>query len=195
MDILVVFGIKVVYGCVIVILGKVLFFSLLDVFQDEVMMEGSMGVIFEFFIEVNLKVGYFYLEFVFSRRSKLRKFKFVFLRKKVIGGEFLDIDVVVEGIFFFKVFYYFSFEELDENISFFLLGGVMFQKFFFDFKEIFGIFSSDINDLGVELGEEFRSLFFKFEFDFIEDMGNIEVRKVFLRKFGRKLGSKLIFKM
>lgn len=86
------------------------------------MIEGIMGVVLEVFSEADLKVGSFCLEFVFSR-SKLRKFKFVFLRKKIVG-DFLEIEIVMEGTFFFRVFYLFGFDDMDGNIDFFLLGGV-----------------------------------------------------------------------
>ncbi|XP_024646959.1 transforming acidic coiled-coil-containing protein 1 isoform X10 [Macaca nemestrina] len=158
------------------------------------MTEGSMGVTLEPSTEANLKAGNSCPEPVPSRRSKLRKPKPVPLRKKAIGGEFSDTDAAAEGTPLPKASYHFSPEELDENTSP-LLGGAMFQKSPPDLKETPGTLSSDTNDSGVELGEESRSLPLKLEFDFTEDMGNIEARKALPRKLGRKPGSKLIPKM
>nr|XP_037839481.1 transforming acidic coiled-coil-containing protein 1 isoform X11 [Chlorocebus sabaeus]XP_037839485.1 transforming acidic coiled-coil-containing protein 1 isoform X11 [Chlorocebus sabaeus]XP_037839486.1 transforming acidic coiled-coil-containing protein 1 isoform X11 [Chlorocebus sabaeus] len=159
------------------------------------MTEGSMGVTLEPSTEANLKAGHSYPEPVPSRRSKLRKPKPVPLRKKAIGGEFSDTDAAAEGTPLPKASYHFSPEELDENTSPSSLGGAMFQKSPPDLKETPGTLSSDTNDSGVELGEESRSLPLKLEFDFTEDMGNIEARKALPRKLGRKPGSKLIPKM
>nr|BAE90405.1 unnamed protein product [Macaca fascicularis] len=159
------------------------------------MTEGSMGVTLEPSTEANLKAGNSCPEPVPSRRSKLRKPKPVPLRKKAIGGEFSDTDAAAEGTPLPKASYHFSPEELDENTSPSSLGGAMFQKSPPDLKETPGTLSSDTNDSGVELGEESRSLPLKLEFDFTEDMGNIEARKALPRKLGRKPGSKLIPKM
>ncbi|XP_033087429.1 transforming acidic coiled-coil-containing protein 1 isoform X6 [Trachypithecus francoisi] len=159
------------------------------------MTEGSMGVTLEASTEADLKAGNSCPEPVPSRRSKLRKPKPVPLRKKAIGGEFSDTDAAVEGTPLPKASYHFSPEELDENTSPSSLGGARFQKSPPDLKETPGTLSSDTNDSGVELGEESRSLPLKLEFDFTEDMGNIEARKALPRKLGRKPGSKLIPKM
>ncbi|XP_030793196.1 transforming acidic coiled-coil-containing protein 1 isoform X5 [Rhinopithecus roxellana] len=159
------------------------------------MTEGSMGVTLEASTEADLKAGNSCPEPVPSRRSKLRKPKPVPLRKKAIGGEFSDTDAAVEDTPLPKASYHFSPEELDENTSPSSLGGARFQKSPPDLKETPGTLSSDTNDSGVELGEESRSLPLKLEFDFTEDMGNIEARKALPRKLGRKPGSKLIPKM
>ncbi|XP_025249068.1 transforming acidic coiled-coil-containing protein 1 isoform X10 [Theropithecus gelada] len=159
------------------------------------MTEGSMGVTLEPSTEASLKAGNSCPEPVPSRRSKLRKPKPVPLRKKAIGGEFSDTDAAAEGTPLPKASYHFSPEELDENTSPSSLGGAMLQKSPPDLKETPGTLSSDTNDSGVELGEESRSLPLKLEFDFTEDMGNIEARKALPRKLGRKPGSKLIPKM
>nr|XP_007960421.2 transforming acidic coiled-coil-containing protein 1 isoform X6 [Chlorocebus sabaeus] len=194
-DISAALGTKAAYGCVTAISGKALPSSPPDALQDEAMTEGSMGVTLEPSTEANLKAGHSYPEPVPSRRSKLRKPKPVPLRKKAIGGEFSDTDAAAEGTPLPKASYHFSPEELDENTSPSSLGGAMFQKSPPDLKETPGTLSSDTNDSGVELGEESRSLPLKLEFDFTEDMGNIEARKALPRKLGRKPGSKLIPKM
>ncbi|XP_007960421.3 transforming acidic coiled-coil-containing protein 1 isoform X3 [Chlorocebus sabaeus] len=194
-DISAALGTKAAYGCVTAISGKALPSSPPDALQDEAMTEGSMGVTLEPSTEANLKAGHSYPEPVPSRRSKLRKPKPVPLRKKAIGGEFSDTDATAEGTPLPKASYHFSPEELDENTSPSSLGGAMFQKSPPDLKETPGTLSSDTNDSGVELGEESRSLPLKLEFDFTEDVGNIEARKALPRKLGRKPGSKLIPKM
>ncbi|XP_011730904.1 transforming acidic coiled-coil-containing protein 1 isoform X2 [Macaca nemestrina] len=193
-DISAALGTKAAHGCVTAVSGKALPSSPPDALQDEAMTEGSMGVTLEPSTEANLKAGNSCPEPVPSRRSKLRKPKPVPLRKKAIGGEFSDTDAAAEGTPLPKASYHFSPEELDENTSP-LLGGAMFQKSPPDLKETPGTLSSDTNDSGVELGEESRSLPLKLEFDFTEDMGNIEARKALPRKLGRKPGSKLIPKM
>lgn len=194
-DISAALGTKAAHGCVTAVSGKALPSSPPDTLQDEAMTEGSMGVTLEPSTEANLKAGNSCPEPVPSRRSKLRKPKPVPLRKKAIGGEFSDTDAAAEGTPLPKASYHFSPEELDENTSPSSLGGAMFQKSPPDLKETAGTLSSDTNDSGVELGEESRSLPLKLEFDFTEDMGNIEARKALPRKLGRKPGSKLIPKM
>ncbi|XP_063582689.1 transforming acidic coiled-coil-containing protein 1 isoform X6 [Pongo abelii] len=194
-DISAVLGTKAAHGCVTAVSGKALPSSLPDALQDEAMTEGSMGVTLEASAEADLKAGNSCPELVPSRRSKLRKPKPVPLRKKAIGGEFSDTDAAVEGTSLPKASYHFSPEELDENTSPSLLEGARFQKSPPDLKETPGTLSSDTNDSGVELGEESRSSPLKLEFDFTEDMGNIEARKALPRKLGRKLGSKLIPKI
>ncbi|XP_017703149.1 PREDICTED: transforming acidic coiled-coil-containing protein 1 isoform X3 [Rhinopithecus bieti] len=194
-DISAALGAKAAHGCVTAISGKALPSSPPDALQDEAMTEGSMGVTLEASTEADLKAGNSCPEPVPSRRSKLRKPKPVPLRKKAIGGEFSDTDAAVEDTPFPKASYHFSPEELDENTSPSSLGGARFQKSPPDLKETPGTLSSDTNDSGVELGEESRSLPLKLEFDFTEDMGNIEARKALPRKLGRKPGSKLIPKM
>ncbi|XP_010383559.1 transforming acidic coiled-coil-containing protein 1 isoform X11 [Rhinopithecus roxellana] len=194
-DISAALGAKAAHGCVTAISGKALPSSPPDALQDEAMTEGSMGVTLEASTEADLKAGNSCPEPVPSRRSKLRKPKPVPLRKKAIGGEFSDTDAAVEDTPLPKASYHFSPEELDENTSPSSLGGARFQKSPPDLKETPGTLSSDTNDSGVELGEESRSLPLKLEFDFTEDMGNIEARKALPRKLGRKPGSKLIPKM
>lgn len=194
-DISAALGTKAAHGCVTAVSGKALPSSPPDTLQDEAMTEDSMGVTLEPSTEANLKAGNSCPEPVPSRRSKLRKPKPVPLRKKAIGGEFSDTDAAAEGTPLPKASYHFSPEELDENTSPSSLGGAMFQKSPPDLKETPGTLSSDTNDSGVELGEESRSLPLKLEFDFTEDMGNIEARKALPRKLGRKPGSKLIPKM
>ncbi|XP_009211201.1 transforming acidic coiled-coil-containing protein 1 isoform X10 [Papio anubis] len=194
-DISAALGTKAAHGCVTAVSGKALPSSPPDALQDEAMTEGSMGVTLEPSTEASLKAGNSCPEPVPSRRSKLRKPKPVPLRKKAIGGEFSDTDAAAEGTPLPKASYHFSPEELDENTSPSSLGGAMLQKSPPDLKETPGTLSSDTNDSGVELGEESRSLPLKLEFDFTEDMGNIEARKALPRKLGRKPGSKLIPKM
>ncbi|XP_030882386.1 transforming acidic coiled-coil-containing protein 1 isoform X4 [Leptonychotes weddellii] len=152
------------------------------------MTEGTMGVALEASTEADLKAGSSCPEPVPSR-SKLRKPKPVSLRKKTIG-EFLETDTALEGTPLPQAAYQFCPDEMDGNTNA-LLGGARIQKSPPDMKETSRTPSSDTNDSGVELLEESRNSPLKLEFDFTEDLENIEPRKGLPRKVGRKLGSKL----
>uniref|UniRef100_A0A8C0JNR7 Transforming acidic coiled-coil containing protein 1 n=1 Tax=Canis lupus dingo TaxID=286419 RepID=A0A8C0JNR7_CANLU len=152
------------------------------------MTEGTMGVTLETSTESDLKAGSSSPEPVPSR-SKLRKPKPVPLRKKTIG-EFLETDIALEGTPLPQASYQFCPDEMDGNTSS-LLEGARIQKSPPDTKETSSTPSSDTNDSGVELLEESRNSPLKLEFDFTEDVENIESRKGLPRKVGRKLGSKL----
>ncbi|XP_044768070.1 transforming acidic coiled-coil-containing protein 1 isoform X9 [Neomonachus schauinslandi] len=152
------------------------------------MTEGTMGVALEASTEADLKAGSSCPEPVPSR-SKLRKPKPVSLRKKTIG-EFLETDTALEGTPLPQASYQFCPDEMDGNTNA-LLGGARIQKSPPDMKETSRTPSSDTNDSGVELLEESRNSPLKLEFDFTEDLENIEPRKGLPRKVGRKLGSKL----
>ncbi|XP_069924664.1 transforming acidic coiled-coil-containing protein 1 isoform X12 [Oryctolagus cuniculus] len=140
------------------------------------MTEGSMGIMLEAPTEADLKAGHSCPQPVPSR-SKLRKPKPVSLRKKTTGREFSETESAVD--------------ELDENPNPSILGGSRIQKSLPDVKGTSGALSSDTTDAGVELLEEARSSPLKLEFDFTEDVENVEARKALPRKLGRKLGNKL----
>ncbi|KAM5278178.1 transforming acidic coiled-coil-containing protein 1 isoform 9-T20 [Hipposideros larvatus] len=147
------------------------------------MTEGTMGVTLEASTEADLKAGNSCLQPVPSR-SKLRKPKPVSLRKKTIG-EFSETETAVEGMPLPQVSYP---DEMDGNVNRFL-GDAGIQKPVPDIKETSSTPSSDTNDSGVELLEESSSPL-KLEFDFTEDVENVESRKGLPRKLGRKLGNK-----
>ncbi|XP_059012111.1 transforming acidic coiled-coil-containing protein 1 isoform X5 [Mustela lutreola] len=152
------------------------------------MTEGTMGVALEASTEVDLKAGSSCPEPVTSR-SRLRKPKPVSLRKKTIG-EFLETDTALEGTSLPQASYQFCPSEMDGNTNP-LLGGARTQRSPPDMKETASAPCSDTNDSGVELLEESRNSPLKLEFDFTEDVENVETRKGLPRKLGRKLGSKL----
>ncbi|XP_044768041.1 transforming acidic coiled-coil-containing protein 1 isoform X4 [Neomonachus schauinslandi] len=181
-------GTKAAYGCVTVVSGEALPSSTPEAILDKAMTEGTMGVALEASTEADLKAGSSCPEPVPSR-SKLRKPKPVSLRKKTIG-EFLETDTALEGTPLPQASYQFCPDEMDGNTNA-LLGGARIQKSPPDMKETSRTPSSDTNDSGVELLEESRNSPLKLEFDFTEDLENIEPRKGLPRKVGRKLGSKL----
>nr|KAF6461099.1 transforming acidic coiled-coil containing protein 1 [Molossus molossus] len=150
------------------------------------MTESSMGVTLEASTEADLKSGNSCLEPVPSR-SKLRKPKPISLRKKPIG-KFSETEMSVEGTPLSQASYP---DEMDGNTHP-LLGDARIQKSSPDIKEASSSTpSSDTNDSGVELLEESRSSPLKLEFEFTEDVENVESRKGLPRKLGRKLGNKL----
>ncbi|XP_073758593.1 transforming acidic coiled-coil-containing protein 1 isoform X13 [Callorhinus ursinus] len=181
-------GTKAAYGCVTVVSGEALPSSIPEAIPDKAMTEDTMGVALEPSTEADLKAGSSCPEPVPSR-SKLRKPKPVSLRKKTIG-EFLETDTTLEGTPLPQAAYQFCPDETDGNTNA-LLGGARIQKSPPDMKEMPGPPSSDTNDSGVELLEESRHSSLKLEFDFTEDVENIESRKGLPTKVGRKLGSKL----
>ncbi|XP_038545763.1 transforming acidic coiled-coil-containing protein 1 isoform X6 [Canis lupus familiaris] len=181
-------GTRAAYGCVTVVSGEASPSSIPEAILDKAMTEGTMGVTLETSTESDLKAGSSSPEPVPSR-SKLRKPKPVPLRKKTIG-EFLETDIALEGTPLPQASYQFCPDEMDGNTSS-LLEGARIQKSPPDTKEASSTPSSDTNDSGVELLEESRNSPLKLEFDFTEDVENIESRKGLPRKVGRKLGSKL----
>ncbi|XP_032269267.1 transforming acidic coiled-coil-containing protein 1 isoform X9 [Phoca vitulina] len=181
-------GTKAAYGCVTVVSGEALPSSTPEAILDKAMTEGTMGVALEASTEADLKAGSSCPEPVPSR-SKLRKPKPVSLRKKPIG-EFLETDTALEVTPLPQASYQFCPDEMDGNTNA-LLGGARIQKSPPDMKETSRTPSSDTNDSGVELLEESRNSPLKLEFDFTEDLENVEPRKGLPRKVGRKLGSKL----
>ncbi|XP_059240287.1 transforming acidic coiled-coil-containing protein 1 isoform X7 [Mustela nigripes] len=181
-------GTKATYGCVTVVLGDALPSSVPEAILDKAMTEGTMGVALEASTEVDLKAGSSCPEPVTSR-SRLRKPKPVSLRKKTIG-EFLETDTALEGTSLPQASYQFCPSEMDGNTNP-LLGGARTQRSPPDMKETASAPCSDTNDSGVELLEESRNSPLKLEFDFTEDVENVETRKGLPRKLGRKLGSKL----
>ncbi|XP_062068748.1 transforming acidic coiled-coil-containing protein 1 isoform X6 [Lepus europaeus] len=169
-------GTEAADGCVTVVLDEALPSSVPEANHGKAMTEGSMGIMLEAPTEADLKAGRSCPEPVPSR-SKLRKPKPVSLRKKTIGREFSETESAVD--------------ELDENPNPSFLGGSRIQKSLPDVKGTSGALSSDTTDAGVELLEEARSSPLKLEFDFTEDVENVEARKALPRKLGRKLGNKL----
>nr|APD32947.1 Tacc1 [Castor fiber] len=177
---------------VTVVSGEALPSSPPEITQDKAMTEGDMGITLEASAETNLKPGSSCPEPVTSR-SKLRKPKVVSLRKKTTGGEFSEMQTTMEPLP--KASSKFCPDELDENTHSSVLEGARSQKSPPDLKEASGTLSSDTNDSGAELQESSRSLPLKLEFDFTEDVENVEVRKAPPRKLGRKLGNKLMPKI
>lgn len=169
-------GTEAADGCVTVVLDEALPSSMPEANHGKAMTEGSMGIMLEAPTEADLKAGRSCPEPVPSR-SKLRKPKPVSLRKKTIGREFSETESAVD--------------ELDENPNPSFPGGSRIQKSLPDVKGTSGTLSSDTTDGGVELLEEARSSPLKLEFDFTEDVQNVEARKALPRKLGRKLGNKL----
>ncbi|XP_006860006.1 PREDICTED: transforming acidic coiled-coil-containing protein 1 isoform X2 [Chrysochloris asiatica] len=158
--------------------------------QAKAMTEGNMGVTLEVSTETDLKTGNTCSEPVPSR-SKLRKPKPVSLRKKAISGDFSETEILGEGTPLPKASYQVNLDELNENTNSSLTGGARIQKAPSKAKETSGTTSNDTNDSGVELLEESRSSPVKLEFDFTEDVENVETKKALPRKFGRKLGNKV----
>ncbi|XP_023108355.1 transforming acidic coiled-coil-containing protein 1 isoform X8 [Felis catus] len=181
-------GTKAAYGCLTVVSGEALPSSTPEAIPDKAMTEGTMGVTLEASTEADLKAASSCPEPVPSR-SKLRKPKPVSLRKKTIG-EFLEADVALEGSPLPQASYQFCADEMDGKANP-LLGGARIQKPPPDTKETSSTPGSDTNDSGVELLEESRNSPLKLEFDFTEDVENVESRKGLPKKLGRKLGSKL----
>ncbi|XP_045315981.1 transforming acidic coiled-coil-containing protein 1 isoform X6 [Leopardus geoffroyi] len=181
-------GAKAAYGCLTVVSGEALPSSTPEAIPDKAMTEGTMGVTLEASTEADLKAASSCPEPVTSR-SKLRKPKPVSLRKKTIG-EFLEADVALEGSPLPQASYQFCADEMDGKANP-LLGGTRIQKPPPDTKETSSAPGSDTNDSGVELLEESRNSPLKLEFDFTEDVENVESRKGLPKKLGRKLGSKL----
>uniref|UniRef100_A0A8C9JD58 Transforming acidic coiled-coil containing protein 1 n=1 Tax=Panthera tigris altaica TaxID=74533 RepID=A0A8C9JD58_PANTA len=181
-------GTKAAYGCLTVVSGEALPSSTPEAIPDKAMTEGTMGVTLEASTEADLKAGNSCPEPVPSR-SKLRKPKPISLRKKTIG-EFLEADVALEGSPLPQASYQFCADEMDGKANP-LLGGARIQKPPPDTKETSSTPGSDTNDSGVELLEESRNSPLKLEFDFTEDVENVESRKGLPKKLGRKLGSKL----
>lgn len=176
-------GTEAAYGCVTAISGEALPSSPPEAIQDKAMTESTMGVTLEASTEADLKSGNSCPEPVPSR-SKLRKPKPISLRKKTVG-EFSETST--EGMPLPQASYP---DEMDGDTSP-LLGDARTQKSAPDVRETSSTPSSDTNDSGVELLEESRSSPLKLEFDFIEDVENVESRKGLPRKLGRKLGNKL----
>ncbi|XP_040310929.1 transforming acidic coiled-coil-containing protein 1 isoform X6 [Herpailurus yagouaroundi] len=181
-------GTKAAYGCLTVVSGEALPSSTPEAIPDKAMTEGTMGVTLEASTEADLKAASSCPEPVPSR-SKLRKPKPVSLRKKTIG-EFLEADVALEGSPLPQASCQFCADEMDGKANP-LLGGARIQKPPPDTKETSSAPGSDTNDSGVELLEESRNSPLKLEFDFTEDVENVESRKGLPKKLGRKLGSKL----
>ncbi|KAM4802004.1 transforming acidic coiled-coil-containing protein 1 isoform X4 [Urocitellus parryii] len=152
------------------------------------MTDGSMGVTLDTSAEADLKAESSCPEPVASR-SKLRKPKPISLRKKITGGAFSETETVMEGALLTKA--PFNPNELDKSTHPSLLGDAGSQKSLPDVNETSGTLNSDTNDSKVELQEESRSPSLKLEFDFTEDMENVEARKGLPRKLGRKPGNRL----
>ncbi|XP_036311088.1 transforming acidic coiled-coil-containing protein 1 isoform X4 [Pipistrellus kuhlii] len=176
-------GTEAAYGCVTAISGEALPSSPPEATQDKVMTESTMGVTLEASTEADLKSGNSCPEPVPSR-SKLRKPKPISLRKKT-AGEFSETSM--EGMPLPQATHP---DEMDGNTSP-LLGDARTQKSSPDTRETSSTPSSDTNDSGVELLEDPRSSPLKLEFNFTEDVENVESRKGLPRKLGRKLGNKL----
>ncbi|XP_070356226.1 transforming acidic coiled-coil-containing protein 1 isoform X8 [Equus asinus] len=181
-------GAKAAHGRVTAALGDALPSSTPEALQDKAMTEGTMGVALEAPSEADLKAGSSCPEPVPSR-SKLRKPKPVSLRKKTVG-DFSETETAMEGTPLPRASHPFGPDDMDGNTDPSLLGGARIQKSPPDIKETSGT-PSDTNDSGVELLEESRSSPLKLEFDFTEDVENVESRKALPRKLGRKLGNRL----
>ncbi|XP_004855389.1 transforming acidic coiled-coil-containing protein 1 isoform X2 [Heterocephalus glaber] len=183
-------GTEAAHGYVTAVSGEALPSSMPRATQDKAVTEGSMGVTLEASAEGDLKARSSCPEPVASR-SKLKKPKPVSFRKKTIGGEFSGMETTTEGRPLARVSYQTNPEELDENVCPALLGGDRSQRSPPGLKEASDTFISDSTDSGIEPQEEIRSSPLKLEFDFTEDTENIEGRKAFPRKLGRKPGNKL----
>lgn len=178
-------GTEAAHGCITAASGTALPSSPPEAIEDKVMTEGTMGVILEAPTKADLQAGNSFLQPVPSR-SKLRKPKPVSLRKKTLST-FSETETAWEGIPLPQVP---CPDEMDGNTDPFL-GDARIQKAPPDLKDTSSTLSSDTNDSGVELLEESRSSPLKLEFDFIEDVENVESRKGLPRKLGRKLGNKV----
>ncbi|XP_037668839.1 transforming acidic coiled-coil-containing protein 1 isoform X3 [Choloepus didactylus] len=173
------------HGFVPVVSDEASPFSTPEAIQGKTVTEDRMAVTLEASIETDLKAGNSCPEPLPSR-SKLRKPKPLSLRKKLTGGEFSETETPLP-----KASYQFNPDEVDDSTDPSLLGGVRIQKPPTEVKETSSAPSSDTNDSGVELLEESRSSPLKLEFEFTEDVENVEARKALPRKLGRKLGNKL----
>ncbi|XP_058441403.1 transforming acidic coiled-coil-containing protein 1 isoform X3 [Marmota monax] len=187
-DISAALGTKAAHGCVTLVSDEALPSCAPEATQDKAMTDGSMGVTLDASAEADLKAESSCPEPVASR-SKLRKPKPLSLRKKITGGAFSETETVMEGALLTKA--PFNPNELDKSTHPSLLGDAGSQKSLPDLNETSGTLSSDTNDSKVELQEELRSSSLKLEFDFTEDMENVEARKALPRKLGRKPGNRL----
>ncbi|XP_066236473.1 transforming acidic coiled-coil-containing protein 1 isoform X3 [Saccopteryx leptura] len=173
------------YGYVTAISGEALPSSPPEATQDKAMTDGTMGVTLDASTEADLKSGSSCSEPVPSR-SKLRKPKPVSLRKKTVG-EFSETEASMEVMPLPQASYP---DGMDGNVHL-LSGDARSQKCPPDVTETSSSTpSSDTNDSGVELLDESRSSPLKLEFEFTEDVENVESRKGLPRKLGRKLGNK-----
>ncbi|KAM8786940.1 transforming acidic coiled-coil-containing protein 1 isoform 5-T6 [Rhynchonycteris naso] len=149
------------------------------------MTDGTMGITLEASTEAALKSGSCCSEPVASR-SKLQKPKPVSLRKRT-AGEFPETEASVEVMPLPRASYP---DGMDGNTHL-LPGDARIQTCPPDVMETSSSTpSSDTNDSGVELLDESRSSPLKLEFEFTEDVENVESRKGLPRKLGRKLGNK-----
>uniref|UniRef100_A0A8C2UQI9 Transforming acidic coiled-coil containing protein 1 n=1 Tax=Chinchilla lanigera TaxID=34839 RepID=A0A8C2UQI9_CHILA len=178
-------GTEASHGHVTAVSGNTLPSSMPGATQDEAVTEGSMGVTLEASAEGDLKSGVSCPEPVASR-SKLRKPKPVSLRKKTIGVEFSGVETATEARPLARVSYQTSSDELDENAHPSLLGGDGSQRSVPGLKEASYMLISGTSDSGIEPQEEARNSALKLEFDFTEDVENIEARKALPRKLGKK---------
>ncbi|KAM5264540.1 transforming acidic coiled-coil-containing protein 1 isoform 3-T3 [Ctenodactylus gundi] len=185
-------GTKTAHGCVSAVLGEAS--PLPEVIQNEAVTEGSMGVTPEAPTEADLKVRSSCPDPLASR-SKLRKPKPVSLKKKTIGGEFLEVESAMESEPLTRASYQSNPSESDKTIHSSLLEATRSQKSPLNLKEVPGALSSDTSDSGVELQAEPRNSPVKLEFDFTEDVENVEARKDLPKKLGRKPGNKVIPKI
>ncbi|XP_004682314.1 PREDICTED: transforming acidic coiled-coil-containing protein 1 isoform X2 [Condylura cristata] len=183
-------GTKAACGYVTEVSGEALPSSMPEAIQDKAMTEDTMGVTLKASTEADLKASNSCLEPVPSR-SKLRKPKPISLRKKASSCELSEMEVTLEGTPLPQTSCQFSAEEVSGSTNSPLLGSARIQKSPPDVKEASRALTTDTNDSGVELLEESRSSPLKLEFDFTEDVENIESRKTIPRKLGRKLGNKL----
>ncbi|XP_047404183.1 transforming acidic coiled-coil-containing protein 1 isoform X4 [Sciurus carolinensis] len=181
-------GTEAAHDCVTAVSGEALPSSAPEATQDKAMTEGSMGVMLDASAETDLKAESSCPEPVVSR-SRLRKPKPISLRKKIIGGAFSETETVAEGTLLTKA--PFGPDELDKNTQLSLLGGAGSQKSLPDINETSGTLSSDTSDSRIELQEESRNSSLKLEFDFTEDVENVEARKALPRKLGRKPGNRM----
>ncbi|KAM6220352.1 transforming acidic coiled-coil-containing protein 1 isoform 2-T2 [Rhynchocyon petersi] len=184
-DVLTALGTKTSPGFVTAGLGEALPPSAPEVIQHKAMAEADMEVTLEASTETDLKTGKSYSESAPSR-SKLRKPKPVSLRQKAVSEEFSEMETMVEDSPLSKV----NPDELDENTDS-LIRKARLPKSPTEVKETSSTPSSDTNDSGVELLDDSRSSPLKLEFDFTEEMENVETKKALPRKLGRKLGNKL----
>lgn len=173
------------HDCVTAVSGEALPSSTPGATQEEAVTEGSMGVTLEAAAEGDLNAGNSCPEPVASR-SKLKKPKPVSLRKKTIG-EFSGVETTTESRPLARVSYQSNPDDLGEN----MLGGDGSQRLPSGLKEASDTLISDMRDSGDEPQEEARSSPLKLEFDFTEDLENVEAKKALPRKLGRKPGSKL----
>ncbi|KAK2495466.1 hypothetical protein MC885_002232 [Smutsia gigantea] len=182
-------GSKAADGRVTAVAGEALSSGTTGSAQDTAMTEGAMGAALEASTEADLKAGNSCLEPVPSR-SKLRKPKPISLRKRTVG-EFSEMETPLEGTPLTQASRPFGPDEVDGSTESPSLGGGRIQKSPPDGKETPNAPGSDTSGPGVELLEEAGSSPLKLEFDFTEDVENVESRKGLPRKLGRKLGTRL----